>query len=448
MRATVVHACVKVLAESIATLPMHVYERTENGRKRADDHPIVPLLMYPNRHNTRSEWVELMQAHVSLRGNAYSAIEVGTNRAIAALMPMHPDNVTVRRAQDGSLLYDYRDSETIARAGSTTTFLQGEVIHLRGLSEDGITGLSPLDLLREPIGMALAAEDYGARFFRNDTQGGVAIEMPGTFKDEESIRRFKMAWQEGGTGANRHKVRVLEGGAKVSRLGLTNKDSQFLEARKFQIEDIARAFRVPLHLLNSLDRATFNNIEHLGQEFVVYTLAPWLTKWEQTLGRTLIGEDDSRRFYIEFLVDAFQRGDIKSRYEAYASGIASSWLSPNEVRQRENMNPIDGLDRPLQPLNMTQAGEQAEAIVEREASALRLAHNEHGNTSAFLNAMGDIYKGVHAELREAGMTEFAAMSYCETGKRIFRASGDWPALIDSLSADRVPELTALMGQKT
>lgn len=449
MRTSAVYGCVKVLSESVGQLPIHVYQRVGEGRDRADDHPVEDLMRYPNRINTGSEWRETMQGHVSLRGNAYSAIEVGVNRSINALVPMHPDRVTVRMTPDRELLYDYREPETVARSAGKVTFLQGEVLHLRGLSDDGIMGLSPIQQMRESVGMALAAEDYGARFFANDTQGGMIIEMPGTFKDEAAAARFKLSWQEMGTGGNRHKVRVLEAGAKAQKLGMTNKDAQFLEARKYQLEDIARAFRVPLHLLNSLDRATFNNIEHLGLEFVVHTLGPWLNKWEEAIGRSLIGEDESRRFYVEFLVDAFLRGDIKSRYEAYASGISASWLAPNEVRKRENLSPLPGLDQPLQPLNMAPAGsnaEQAAAIVRREADGLRASLREHGPSSAFLNSLKDIYQGVADDLRAAGLNEFAAMAYCETGKRIIRASGNLPALIESLPAERVPELAQLMNR--
>lgn len=447
MRTSAVYACVRVLAESIGQLPVHIYERNGKSREPATDHQVDKLLRWPNSINTAAEWRETMQGHVSLRGNAYSAIEIGYNRGIEAMIPMDPDRVTVRMTPGRELLYDYQEPETVTRSGGKTTFLQGEVLHLRGLSNDGIMGLSPIAMMRESIGMALAAEDYGARFFANDTEGGVIVEMPGALKDEAAVARFKQSWQAASTGGNRHKVRILEGGAKAAKLGVTNKDSQFLESRKFQIADIARAFRVPLHLINDLDRATFSNIEHLGLEFVVHTLGPWIVKWEQSIARSLIGEEDSDRYYPKFIVDAFLRGDIKSRYEAYTQGINAGWLTPNEVREKEDRNPLPGLDKPLRPLNMApadSAGSQARAIVGRESDALRASLREHGPSSAFLNSLKDIYQGVADDLRDAGVNEFAAMAYCETGKRIIRASGNLAAVIDDLPGEREPELAALM----
>lgn len=450
MRTSAVFSCVKVLAESVGQLPLHVYRREGDTRRRDESHWLNRLIVYPNPRNTGSEFRETLQGHVSLRGNAYAVIEVGNNRAVEALWPMHPDHVTVRQDENRNLLYEYQEPDSIARTGQRTTFLQGEVYHLRGLSDDGIMGLSPIAMMRESVGIALAAEEYGARFFANDTQGGVVVEAPYTFKDSEHVDRFKQSWNAASLGANRHKVRVLEGGAKIAKLGLTNTDAQFLESRKFQVSDIARAFRVPPHMIGDLERATFSNIEHQAIEFVQHTLGPWLNKWEEGFTRSMLGESNTGVF-VEYLVDALLRGDIKSRYEAYASGINSQWLAPNEVRKRENLNPLDGLDEPIQPLNTAprdgSVDQQARAIVQREADALRASLNEHGASSKFINSMREIYSGVAAELKDAGLSEFAAMAYCEVGKRIVNASQDLPALIESLAEEREAELVEIMRRK-
>lgn len=216
-------------------------------------------------------------------------------------------------------------------------------------------GMSPIDLARESLGMALAAQDYGARFFANDAKPtGGWIEFPGSFKDSEAKKVFRESYQAAQSGANRGKVLVLENGMKFHEVGVTNRDAQFLELRKFQITDIARLFRVPPHMIADLDRATFSNIEQQSLEFVMHTMTPWTERWEASIESELLLDGDDLE--VEFDFANLMRGDAASRSSYYQSGIQNGWLTRNEARIAENLNPLDGLDEPLRPLNMVEEG--------------------------------------------------------------------------------------------
>jgi HK97 family phage portal protein len=263
-------------------------------------------------------------------------------------MPIHPDRVKIELLPSGE--YRYRISD---RSGTEVILPRGEVWHLRGLSSDGLMGMSPIELARENLGTALAAQGYGARFFANDAKPtGGWIEFPGSFKDSEAKKVFRESYQQAQSGANRGKVLVLENGMKFHEVGVTNKDAQFLELRKFQITDVARLFRVPPHMIADLDRATFSNIEQQSLEFVMHTMTPWAERWEASIQSELLLESDD--IEIEFDFANLMRGDASSRSSYYQSGIQNGWLTRNEARIAENLNPIDGLDQPLRPLNMVE----------------------------------------------------------------------------------------------
>jgi hypothetical protein len=251
--------------------------------------------------------------------------------------------------------------------GDETVFPRGQIWHLRGLSSDGLMGMSPIELARESLGMALAAQDYGARFFTNDAKPtGGWIEFPGTFKDPEAKRVFRDSYQAAQSGSNRGKVLVLENGMKFHEVGVTNKDAQFLELRKFQITDIARMFRVPPHMIADLDRATFSNIEQQSLEFVMHTMTPWAERWEASIESDLMLDGD--QLEVEFDFANLMRGDAASRSAYYQSGIQNGWLTRNEARIAENLNPLQGLDQPLRPLNMVEEEDAEEAEQETESS--------------------------------------------------------------------------------
>jgi len=352
MRASAVYACVKVLAETIASLPLIVYRRLPNGGKeRALEHPQYRLLHdQPNGWQTSFEWREMTQGHVTLRGMAYSEIIPGPRGAVEELIPLHPDRVEPKRLENGSLIYIHRPEN-----GKERRLTQEEVFVLRGLSSDGIKGLSPIEHARESIGLSLATEGYGARFFQNDARPGGVLESPNKL-DESAYKNLKTSWAEAYSGvANSHKPAILEQGLTWKQMGMTSEDAQFLETRKFQLSEIARIFRVPPHMIGDLERSTNNNIEHQSIEFVVHTIRPWLVRWEQAITRDLlIGAGE---YFAEFLVDGLLRGDFKTRSEGYASAVTTGWMTPNEVREKENLNPIEGGDELMKPLNMAPGGE-------------------------------------------------------------------------------------------
>jgi HK97 family phage portal protein len=350
LRVAAVYASVRILAETMASLPLVVYQRrVDGGKDKVTDHWLYRLMAKrPNRFQNPFEWREMLQGHLALRGNAYNQIITNPRGEIIELMPIHPDRVKIELLPSGE--YRYRVTD---RAGTEVIMPRGDVWHLRGLSSDGLMGMSPIELARENLGMALAAQDYGARFFANDAKPtGGWIEFPGTFKDNEAKKVFRESYQQAQSGANRGKVLVLENGMKFHEVGVTNKDAQFLELRKFQITDIARLFRVPPHMIADLERATFSNIEQQSLEFVMHTMTPWAERWEASIeSELLLAGDDIE---IEFDFANLMRGDAASRSSYYQSGIQNGWLTRNEARIAENLNPIDGLDQPLRPLNMVE----------------------------------------------------------------------------------------------
>ncbi len=355
-RASAVYCCVNIRGESIASSPLIVYRRFPNGDKeRAPQHPLYKVLHdRPNQWQTSFEWREMMQRHLDLRGNAYSHILPGPNGPVDQLVPLHPDRVTPIRYTDGSIAYKVRDL-----TGHTDTLPAQEICHLRGWSEDGVRGVSPISAQCDTIGMALAAQDYAARFLANDATPSVVLKHPGEL-GEEAYNRLRNSWQEQQSGANRHKAALLEENMGIEKIGMTNKDAQLLEAQAAGDHKIAAIYRIPAHMLNLLDRATHSNIEHQGLEFRIGTMLPISARWEACLSRDLffpLFDDPTGEYFAEYLLDGVSRGDLASRYTAYSIGRNWGWLSANDVRRLENMNSIgpEG-DEYLRPLNMTLEG--------------------------------------------------------------------------------------------
>jgi HK97 family phage portal protein len=362
LRLAAVYACVRVLSESLASLPLVIYQRrADGGKDKVTDHWLYRLLAKrPNRFQNPFEWREMLQGHLALRGNAYNQIITNAKGEVVELMPLHPDRIRLELLPSGEYRYRFTD-----RFGSESILPRGEVWHLRGLSSDGLMGMSPIELARENLGMALAAQDYGARFFANDAKPtGGWIEFPGSFKDSEAKKVFRESYQQAQSGANRGKVLVLENGMKFHEVGVTNKDAQFLELRKFQITDVARLFRVPPHMIGDLDRATFSNIEQQSLEFVMHTMTPWAERWEASIESELLLEGDD--IEVEFDFANLMRGDAASRASYYQSGIQNGWLTRNEARIAENLNPLEGLDEPLRPLNMVEESTAEDVALDTE----------------------------------------------------------------------------------
>jgi HK97 family phage portal protein len=352
MRLTAVYACVRVLAESVSMLPFVLYTEADNGAKKPNkSHWLYKLLaVRPNDFQNPLEFREMMQGHVSLRGNAYARIVSNGAGVVTDLIPLHPDRVTVEPLSDTNWRYRVRNLDQ-----TVTTLNRGSVFHLRGLSGDGIMGYNPIQAAREAVATGLAAQSYGMRYFENDATPGGWIEYPGQFKDEEQKRRFREQFQATQTGRHRHKTAVLEMGMKYHQISITNQDAQYLETRKFSVSEIARLFRIPPHLIGDLDKATFSNIEQQSIEFVNFTLMPWLVRWEEAIRYAFLDPDDGLN--VEFQTKALLRGDAAARAMYYHNGILDGWMVRNEARTAEGLNPIEGLDEPLRPLNMVEENE-------------------------------------------------------------------------------------------
>jgi HK97 family phage portal protein len=344
-----VWSCVRVISETMASVPLVTYERQAvETKRRALEHPLyVTLHDMPNEHQTSFTWREMLTGHACLRGNGMS--EIVTNGRDVELVPMHPGAVRMDVTRDGNLRYFVKDDEGRERA---QPLLEDEVFHLRGPSDDGRVGMSVVSIARNSIGLAQAAENHGNATFRNGPKLAGVLQHPGRISPE-AARGIRESWEAtyGGVG-NAGKTAVLWEDMKWQAVGMSNEDAQFLATREHQVADIARWFRVPLHMINETTKSTSwgTGIEQMTIGFVVYTMLPWARRWEQQLSKSLISEP--RRFYAEFLFDGLLRGDIKTRYEAYAIAVQWGWMTRNEVRRLENMNPAEGLDEHLTPLNM------------------------------------------------------------------------------------------------
>jgi HK97 family phage portal protein len=349
MTLSAVYAAVRVISETVASLPLHVYEREGQGRRRLDEHPVALLLEKPNPYQTSFVWKQFLQASDSFHGNAYCIIERNAAGQPIKLTPVHPDKVAIKM----------RDGEKYFHVDKVGVFADYEMLHLMGLSFSGIEGISVMEAAREAIGMGLAAQQFGGEFFGNGANLGGVITHPAKLTPD-SMQRLKDSWRRNYQGNDKsHGTAVLEEGMKYERIGIPPDQAQFLETRKFQILDIARIFRVPPHMLGELDAsASRANIEEQGISFVRDTIRPIVTMWEDELNKKLFMPSEQGRMYVRFNLDSLLRGDTSSRFSSYAVARQWGWLSVNDIRDLENMNPIEGGDVYLQPLNMVNAATQ------------------------------------------------------------------------------------------
>lgn len=352
MQLPVVYACVRVLAESIASIPLIVYRRVGKGKERATDHPAYRVLHdRANADQPSFAWRETSMAHLALRGNAFSEKEYDGAGRLIGLWPISPERVTV--ARKGGV-------KVFTIDGVQKPLTAKEIMHVPGLGFDGLVGHSPISMAREAIGTGLAAQEFGARFFTNNANPGGVLEHPGKL-GPDALKNLRASWADRhGSPANAHKPAILEEGMKWHQLSISNRDSQFLETRKFQSTDIAGIFRVPPHMVGNLDRATFSNIEQQSIDFVVHTLRPWCVRIEQVLNWELFDESEREDYFCEFNVDGLLRGDSAARGAFYSQMFNLGAFSVNDIREKENMNPVDGGDKRFVPLNM-QALESAGA---------------------------------------------------------------------------------------
>ena len=342
MQMTAVYSCIRILAEAVAGLPLNLYRYTEDGGKeKAIDHPLYLLLHdEPNPEMSSFVFRETLMTHLLLWGNAYAQIIRNGKGEVIALYPLMPNKMSVDRDSQGQLYYTYQrgTDEAIRDKNQTAILRPSDVLHIPGLGFDGLVGYSPIAMAKNAIGMAIACEEYGAKFFANGAAPGGVLEHPGTIKDPQRVRE---SWQStfGGSG-NANKIAVLEEGMKYAPIGISPEQAQFLETRKFQINEIARIFRVPPHMVGDLEKSSFSNIEQQSLEFVKYTLNPWVVRWEQSLTRALFTQAEKVRYFVKFNLEGLLRGDYESRMNGYATARQNGWMSANDIRELENLDRI------------------------------------------------------------------------------------------------------------
>ena len=346
MRLSAVFGAVRVISETIASLPWEVKQDVGDNTRNASAHPINKLIHHPNGMMTDFNFREVCQAHLCLHGNAFIAIRRNEAGQPVKLIPVHPDRVEVKV---------YKDEKFYTIDQGKETFDDTEMIHILGLSFDGIIGKSVIESARESIGLGLAADQFGGSFFGNGANVSAVLTHPGKLSDE-AYKRLMASWQRRYSGLdNSHKTAILEEGMNLTKVSISPSESQFLETRKFGVEDIARFFRIPLAYLGSLENSsTRANIEEQGIQFQRNTILPWVKRWEAEFNRKLFpGQED---YFIRMNMDGLLRGDISSRYSSYATARQWGWMSVNDIRKYESLDPIDGGNVYLQPLNMVEAG--------------------------------------------------------------------------------------------
>ncbi len=394
MQMTAVYSCVRILSEAVAGLPLHLYQYTDKSSKeKAVDNPLYFLLHdEPNTEMTSFVFRETLMTHLLLWGNAYSQIIRNGKGEVVGLYPLMPDRMTVNRDEKGRLYYEYMVSSDDAKTlkDGTVRLSPYDVLHIPGLGFDGLVGYSPIAMAKNAIGLAIAAEEYGSKFYANGATPSGILEYPGTVKEPDKVRE---SWNAGfGGSSNAHKIAVLEEGMKYTPISISPNEAQFLETRKFQINEIARIFRVPPHMVGDLEKSSFSNIEQQSLEFVKYTLEPWLVRWEQAMQRALIPQDDKSKYFIKFNVDGLLRGDYQSRMQGYATARQNGWMSANDIRELENLDRIlaeDGGDLYLingnmMPLSMSGVAygkeeNQNEEVLELEEPNGSKQRNRRGN---------------------------------------------------------------------
>ena len=344
MQIATVYACVRLLAESVAGLPLHLYHFTdseEKGKEKAKDHPLYKILYrQPNPEMTSFSFREVMMTHLLLWGNCYAQIIRDGRNGIMSLYPLLPENMEIDRNEKGEIFYIYHayTDEKPGENNKDISFRRDEIFHVPGLGFNGLVGFSPIAMMKNALGTTLAVEKYGSSFFKNGAQPSGVLEHPGVLKDPSKIRENWSAVYGGAN--NAHKVAVLEEGMQYKAISLPPEDSQFLSTRQFGVNEICRIFRVPPHMVQDLEHATFSNIEHQSIDFVVHTLTPWLVRFEQAIVKDLLMEEEQDLYFPKFNVDGLLRGDYQSRMQGYATGISNGFMSPNDVRALEQWDPI------------------------------------------------------------------------------------------------------------
>lgn len=423
---------VNIIANTLAILPIQLLKRLPNNDiEVVPNHPVLKLLnVRPNTEASPTTAKSTVQAHVLTWGNGFFWVR-RTAGGPDELWPLLPSSTRVVRGPNRELFFESRLSDE-SGALDTLIFPREDVLHFPGLTHNGLVGLSPIRVQREMLGSAIATQDFGARFFGNGAQPGGLITFPAKVADPDEIRQQV---EEKAGGANALRTLIIDQGAKYERIGIPPEDAQFLQTKEFTIAEVARMFNLPLHFLGKMGQATFNNLEQMGNHFIDHTMAPWFKRWEDELTwKLLTDEEREAGLFFKFNADALRRGDIKTRYLSYQSGINAGWLTRNEARRFEDLNPIDGLNEPLQPLNMmpltdgddedggTGGNERvmiiiraaAERIIRKEIQAVRRMIKKHdGDLGPLQVDLGKFYDS-HADMliENLAVSPQFARQYC------------------------------------
>jgi len=382
LSSSAIWAGIRLISESLSTVPLHVFRMSDGQREVMREHPVDQLIYAsPNPEMTAQEWRSQMMAALILSGNGYSEIVRDRGGRIRQIWPLSWYRVELERAPDESLYYeiqtvgldDVNDRVVAARLPAD------RVLHLRAFNSRGLLGDSMVERLKQTIGITLATEKFGATFYGQGTQLSGVLTHPGSLS-EGAQKRLRDSWNDRYSGlSGSHRIAILEEGLKWDPISVPPEASQFLETRQFQVQEASRALNLPPHMLRDLWRATFSNVEQQAIDFVVNSLRPWAVILEQRMQLSLLTEAERRAgYYIKHNLEGLLRGDIKTRYESYAIGRNWGWLSANDVRELEDLNPIDMGDVYLQPLNMIEAGEAPEIGVgsgRRAGHRAALAHS-------------------------------------------------------------------------
>lgn len=355
MQLTTVFACVRVLAESVGMLPCKLYKQSDTKKDIAIGHRLHRILsVAPNSYMTSQEFWELLMVCLCLRGNFY-AYKNTIGGEVYELLPIDPSRVKPKINEDWSISYQVRFNDGVK------TLSQDEIWHVRLFTVDGLNGLNPISYARQAISLGLSTEEHGSRLFTNGAVASGVLRTEQGLTDD-AFNRLKTQFHGEHMGvANAYKPMILEMGLDWKPISLNAEDSQFLETRRFQRDEICAIFRVPPHLVANIEKASLNNTETLGLQFINYGLMPYLTRIESRVYVGLLSEKDKKNYYAKFNAGALLRGDIKTRYEQYGKGIQWGILSPNDCRDLEDMNPREGGDVYLTPMNMTTKPEASDA---------------------------------------------------------------------------------------
>ncbi|HCZ49390.1 MAG TPA: phage portal protein [Gammaproteobacteria bacterium] len=447
-----VWGCVRVKSETTAQLPLVMYRRLPNGGKeRAVKHPLYWIVgKRPNPQQTSYEWRQMVQAHVELRGNGYCYIETDGEGRPVALIPLHPDRVKTELLDNGRLRYRYTP-----RGGSERTFVQGEILHIRGFVFDGYTGMNPIEVERNTIMGAMEAEAFNARFLQSDARPPGWLEHPTHFKDDEAYDNFRRKFSNALTGDRRH-APILEHGMKYHEVGMKLADAEFLASRKYNALQICQIWRMPPHKIQILDQAKWANIEQQSIDFVTDTMMPTFEAWEQRLWTDLLTEDEQQEYFFEYLVDGLMRGDSTARAAYYEKALKNRWMVPQEVRERENLNPVPWGDEPLPMPNQSVRDDRAEqmeqrnaeVVAQKEVHTLRTLDKRHEG-AALVEACAAFYTDELAPLlcKVLVVDEDTARRYCDDSlQRVTDAAqaGSLAPLIKQFSAQRAGQLLEII----